>query len=75
MIEIVIICSLNLIALLAGVAIGKGKSINPVTAYQEHKEEKQERKEATLKEKQIKTMLSNIDNYNGSALVQEKIPR
>ena len=81
MIETIILCSINVITLIVGVKIGmsvankKDLTLNPVKAIKEHNEEKQEKREADLKEKQIKTMLKNIDNYDGSGFGQEQIPR
>lgn len=80
MIETIIIVVINLITLLIGVKIGmsvankKEITLNPIKAIQEHKEERIEQKEATLKDKQLKTMLKNIDNYNGTEFGQEEIP-
>ena len=81
MIETIILIVINLITLLIGVKIGlsasnkKDITLNPIKAYQEHKEEKQEQKEANLKERQMKTMLKNIDNYDGTGFGQQEIPR
>ena len=81
MIETIIIVVINLITLIIGVKIGmsvankKDITLNPIKAIQEHKEEKIEQKEADLKDKQLKTMLKNIDNYDGTEFGQEEIPR
>lgn len=81
MIETIILVVINVLTLLIGVKIGmsvgskKELTLNPIRAIQEHKEEKIEHKEATLKEKQMKTMLKNIDNYDGSGFGQQQIPR
>ena len=81
MIETIIIVVINLLTLIIGVKIGmsvaskKDISLNPIKAIQEHKEEKIEKKEADLKDRQLKTMLKNIDNYDGTDFGQEEIPR
>ena len=49
-------------------------ALNPIKAIQEHKEERIEQKEADLKDRQLKTMLKNIDNYDGTEFGQEEIP-
>lgn len=80
MIETIILVVLNIITLLIGVKIGmsvankKEITLNPIKAIQEHKVEREEEKEAELKDKQLKTMLKNIDNYNGTEFGQEEIP-
>lgn len=80
MIETIILVVLNIITLLIGVKIGmsvankKEITLNPIRAIQEHKEEREEEKETELKDKQLKTMLKNIDNYNGTEFGQEEIP-
>lgn len=81
MIETIILCVINLISMLLGIKIGmsvaskKDLSLNPIKAIQEHKQERIEKKEADLKDRQLKTMLKNIDNYDGTEFGQEEIPR
>lgn len=81
MMETIILLIINLITLIIGVKIGlsaannKEITINPIKAYQEHKEEKKAQREADLKERQMKTMLQNIDNYDGTDFGQQEIPR
>lgn len=81
MIETIIMVVINVLTLLIGVKIGmsvankKEITLNPIKAIQEHREERIEEKEATLKDQQLKTMLKNIDNYNGTDFGQEEIPR
>lgn len=58
----------SIISFLLGayVAIGKGNSklnLNPIEAIKEHKENKQSQEEYKLTQKQLNTMLENIDNY------------
>ena len=59
--------------------IGGGRStkvnLNPVEAYKEHKEKKEQEKTYDLKQRQLSTMLDNINNYNGTPLGQKEIPR
>lgn len=80
MIETIIIVVINLITLLIGVKVGmsvankKDITLNPIKAIHERKEERAEEKEAALKDKQLKTMLKNIDNYDGTEFGQEEIP-
>ena len=71
----------NLLCLIIGVSIGqktaKNKEIklNPVSAIKKDIEEKKEEKKQELKQRQIDTMLYNIDNYNGDGLGQRDIPK
>ena len=59
--------------------IGGGRktkvNLNPVEAYKEHKEKKEQEKTYDLKQRQLATMLDNINNYNGTPLGQKEIPR
>lgn len=81
MIETIILVVINIITLLIGVKIGMSVSnrkeitLNPVKAIKEHREEKIEKREADLKERQMETMLKNIDNYDGSGFGQQEIPK
>lgn len=81
MIETIILIVINLLTLIIGVKIGmsvatkKDITLNPIKAIQEHREERIEQKEANLKDKQLKTMLKNIDNYDGTEFGQQEIPR
>lgn len=52
----------------------KGKMKNPIEMIKMKKEEKQQREEYELKQKQNKTMMENINNYNGTPLGQKDIP-
>ena len=80
MIETIILGFINLLSFVIGAKIGmsiankKEITLNPVKAIQEHREERIEHKEADLKDKQLKTMLKNIDNYDGTEFGQEEIP-
>lgn len=81
MIETIVIVVINLITLIIGVKIGisatnkKDITLNLMKAIKEHREEQREQKEADLKERQMKTMLKNIDNYDGTGFGQQDIPR
>lgn len=59
--------------------IGAGRNntkvnLNPIEAYKEHKEQKEQEKAYDLEQRQLATMLRNIDRYDGSSLGQEDIP-
>ena len=56
--------------------IGSNKkmTINPIQNYKEHKEVQEKKKEADLKSRQTKTMLENIDRYDGTSRGQKDIP-
>lgn len=58
--------------------IGSGKNnkmnLNPIEAYKEHKEIKEQNKTNDLKQRQLATMLDNINNYDGTPRGQKKIP-
>ena len=81
MIETIILCGFNLLSFVIGAKIGlsiankKEITLNPAKAIKDHIEEKKEKRETDLKERQYNTMLKNIDNYDGTAFGQEDIPR
>lgn len=52
----------------------KKVSLNPIQSYKEHKEVQKKKTEADLKARQTKTMLENIDRYDGTSLGQRDIP-
>ena len=55
--------------------LGKRKiNLNPIEAYKEHKEQKEQKEAYDLEQRQLATMLRNIDRYDGSSLGQEDIP-
>lgn len=80
MIETIILIVINVLTLLIGVKIGMSVSnkkeiiLNPVRAIQQHKEEIKDQKESSLADKRLKTMLKNIDNYDGTDFGQEELP-
>lgn len=79
--EVLILELFNLFCLIVGVSIGQKTSknkeirINPVSAIRKDIQEKKEEKKQELKQRQIDTMLYNIDNYNGDSLGQRDIPK
>lgn len=79
--EVLILELFNLLCLIVGVSIGqktaknKEIKINPVSAIRKDIQEKKEEKKQELKQRQIDTMLYNIDNYNGDSLGQRDIPK
>ncbi len=80
MIEIIIIEIINVLTLLIGVKIGmsvankKEITLNPVKAISQYKENVEKQKEHSLADRKIKTMLDNIDKYDGTSLGQQEIP-
>lgn len=52
----------------------KRMTFNPIQNYKEHKEIQRKKVEADLKTRQTKTMLENIDRYDGTSLGQKDIP-
>ena len=80
MIETIILIVINVLTVLIGGKIGMSVSnkkeiiLNPVRAIQQHKEEIKDQKESSLADKRLKTMLKNIDNYDGTDFGQEELP-
>ena len=59
------------------VGAGKGNTrvnLNPIEAYKEHKEQKEQSKAYDLKQRQFATMMENVENYDGTPLGQKDIP-
>jgi hypothetical protein len=61
-----------------GQTVAKGEKLkapevklNPIYAIREH----EERKEAKRKQERTEAILRNIDNYNGTSIGQEDVPR
>ena len=73
--EYVLVSIVNLICFVVGAIVGqksatKEKIIsNPIKAIEKHLEEK----EIKIEEDKYKTILSNIDNYDGTGLGQQDI--
>ena len=76
LIEVIILMLINLASFYIGARVGlavnrnKDLTLNPLKAIKEHKEQK----EADLEERKYKTMMSNIDKYDGTSFGQEDIP-
>lgn len=79
--EVLILEFFNLFCLIVGVSIGQKTSknkeikINPISAIKQEVKETKEEKKQELKQRQIDTMLKNIDNYDGTGLGQRDIPK
>lgn len=55
--------------------MGKNKiNLNPIEAYKEHKEIKKQADEYNLEQRQLATMMDNINNYDGTSTGQKDIP-
>jgi hypothetical protein len=75
-----VVGSLNILCFFAGAKIGqaveKGKdievpTINPVKIAKEHKS----KKAAESEQNKIKTLLENVDAYDGTSIGQKDLPR
>lgn len=65
------------LSFLVGVLSAQGKNkinLNPIEAYKEHKEEKRQQEEYDLEQRQLATMMENIEIYNGTPIGQKDIP-
>lgn len=65
------------ISFLVGVLSVSGKNkinLNPIEAYKEHKEIKKQTDEYNLEQRQLATMIDNINNYDGTPVGQKDIP-
>ena len=70
--------SFCVISFLAGVFTMMGRSkinLNPIEAYKERKEQKVQKEEYDLEQRQIATMMRNIDRYDGTPRGQEDVPK
>lgn len=78
--DVVILMLINLASFVIGAKIGlsiskkKDITLNPIKAVSESINEHKEKKVADLEERKLKTMLNNIDNYDGTGFGQSKIP-
>lgn len=78
--DVVILMLINLASFVIGAKIGlsvskkKDITLNPIKAVSETITEHKEKKVADLEERKLKTMLNNIDNYDGTGFGQSKIP-
>ena len=78
--DVAILMLINLLSFVIGAKVGqdiskkKDISLNPVKIVSEQVEQHKEKKKADLEERKLKTMLDNIDNYDGTGFGQSKIP-
>lgn len=79
--ELLILELFNVLCLIIGVRIGQKVAkkqdiqINPITSIKKEIRETKENKKNELKQRQVETMLQNIDNYDGTGLGQRDIPK
>ena len=66
--------SFCVISFLVGAGRNNRLNLNPIEAIKEHKEQKEQERINDLEQRQLETMIRNIDKYNGSSLGQEEIP-
>ena len=67
--------SFCVISFLVGAGRGNTRvNLNPIEAYKEHKEQKEQSKAYDLKKRQFATMMENVENYDGTPLGQKDIP-
>ena len=67
-------CVLSFIVGVLGMLSKRKINLNPIEAYKEHKEQKEQKEAYDLEQRQLATMIRNIDRYDGSSLGQEDIP-
>lgn len=79
---IAIVGALNIACFFIGAKVGqrvtKGEnielpSLNPVKAIKEHNEKKQAEKEAEREQERIRTIMENIENYDGTPNGQKDV--
>lgn len=79
---ILVVGALNIACFFIGAKVGqrvtKGEnielpSLNPITAVKEHNEKKQAEKEAEREQKRIRTIMENIENYDGTPNGQKDV--
>lgn len=67
--------SFCVISFLVGAGRGNTRvNLNPIEAYKEHREQKEQSRTYDLKQRQFATMMENVENYNGTPLGQKDIP-
>lgn len=67
--------SFCVISFLVGAGRGNTRvNLNPIEAYKEHREQKEQSRKYDLKQRQFATMMENVENYNGTPLGQKDIP-
>ena len=78
--DVIILMLINLLSFVIGAKIGlnvsrkKDITLNPVKMVSDSIETHKEKKVANLEERKLKTMLENIDNYDGTGFGQKNIP-
>lgn len=79
---ILAVSALNIACFFIGAKVGqrvtKGEnielpSLNPVKAVKEHNEKKQAEKEAEREQERIRTIMENIENYDGTPYGQKDV--
>lgn len=68
--------SFCVLSFLVGVlsSLGRKINLNPIENYKEHKEIKKQIRINDLEQRQVATMIENIDNYDGTSTGQKDIP-
>ena len=68
--------SFCVLSFLVGVlsSLGRKINLNPIENYKGHKEIKEQIRINDLDQRQIATMMENIDNYDGTSTGQKDIP-
>ena len=78
--ETIVICLSNLLCFITGAVIGQKVvrqekiEINPVKAVNKAITEHKDKKEKEAEDEYFKAILQNIDNYDGTAVGQVKVP-
>lgn len=68
--------SFCVLSFLVGVlsSLGRKINLNPIENYKEQKEIKKQIRINDLEQRQVATMMENIDNYDGTSTGQKDIP-
>lgn len=68
--------SFCVLSFLVGVlsSLGRKLNLNSIENYKEHKEIKEQIRINDLEQRQVATMIENIDNYDGTSTGQKDIP-
>ena len=68
--------SFCVLSFLVGVlsSLGRKINLNPIENYKKHKEIKEQIRINDLEQRQLATMIENIDNYDGTSTGQKDIP-
>ena len=79
-IEVLCLLAFNTFSFVVGAMLGQKVvrqekiEINPVKAVNKAITEHKDKKEKEAEDEYFKTILQNIDNYNGTSLGQQKVP-